>query len=415
MEASKRDGDSVMTARHDGEDQRPTVMVIDDDEMNRELLSRYLVAEGYPVLTTESAQEALLLLRKEEPAVARASIILLDIVMPEIDGIAMLAILKADPALAGIPVIMLSGLSDLQSIIRSIELGAEDHLTKPFDPTLLRVRMNAVLTRKRLVDQEKQYRLELQDALVIAKEERSKAQNVLLNILPESISQELQDTGSVEPTYFDDVTIGFADLVGFSRSAASLPADELVGALHEFFSAIDGIVDRYRLEKLKTIGDCYMFAGGLPVRSRSHSVDMVLASMEMLRVVHQVPVVASLNWHLRIGLHTGPVIAGVVGQKKFSYDIWGESVNIASRMETFADPDTICISPSTFARAKDFFRCERRPTLQVWDGLALESYLVQGALGRQTISGTDPSPEREIFAKRYTTYFHTAPPVSLEF
>jgi adenylate cyclase len=153
----------------------------------------------------------------------------------------------------------------------------------------------------------------------------------------------------------------FTDFVGFTTSAEKLAAEELVALLHEYFTAFDEIARRHGIEKMKTVGDSYMCIGGLPVRNPSHPVDTVLAALEMVQFVSvrhrsDLPV----EWAMRVGIHTGPVVAGVVGTLKFAFDVWGDTVNFASRMESSGVPNRVNISERTYARVKDFFSCEHR-------------------------------------------------------
>ena len=203
--------------------------------------------------------------------------------------------------------------------------------------------------------------------------------------------------------YFEDVTIAFADFVGFTLSTEQLPADELVSVLHQYFTAFDNIMKRYNLEKLKTIGDCYMFAGGLPIRNPSHPVDLILAAFEMLRVSEEMAKSGPVAWQLRIGVHTGPVVAGVVGIHKFAFDIWGDAVNLSSRMEASGVPGRINLSPNTYARVKDFFSCQKRERVKTKDGREVEMYFVDGiATGLLVNKNVVPS---KSFEQRYRTYF----------
>src|SRR5262249_35761018 len=154
-----------------------------------------------------------------------------------------------------------------------------------------------------------------------------------------------------------DVTILFSDFVGFTRATEELAAEDLVNLLQTYFTAFDRIVARYGLEKLKTIVDSYMLAGGLPERNPSHPVDTVMAAFEMIRTVEDLSS-QEAPWRVRIGIHTGPVIAGVVGITKFAFDVWGETVNLSSRMESSGEPNRINLSARTYSRVKDFFQCE---------------------------------------------------------
>lgn len=188
-----------------------------------------------------------------------------------------------------------------------------------------------------------------------------KTENLLLNILPTSVADELRTTGEVAPMLYDEVTVCFTDFVGFTLSSEKLPAGELVSALNEYFTTFDEIVTRYGLEKLKTIGDAYMFVSGLPQSRRGHAVDAVLAALEIVEAVRRLgKVERPVRWQVRVGLHTGPVVAGVVGVKKFAFDIWGNTVNFAARMESSSAPGRINLSPRTYACVRDFIECEPR-------------------------------------------------------
>ena len=197
--------------------------------------------------------------------------------------------------------------------------------------------------------------------------EKRVSESLLLNILPGEVADELRAKGLVSPKYFEDVTILFTDFVGFTLSTEKLAAEELVELLHDYFTAFDQIVARYRLEKMKTIGDSYMCISGLPMRNPAHPVDMVMAAFEMLEAVRQRQRPDRLaQWKVRIGIHTGPVIAGVVGINKFAFDIWGDTVNYSSRMESSGEANRINLSERTYSRVKDFFavRTSRQSTDQ---------------------------------------------------
>jgi len=323
--------------------------------------------------------------------------------MPGMDGIAVLSELKKDQRLRRIPVVMISAVDDVESVARCIELGAEDYLPKPFNPVVLRARVGALLEKKQLQDAERLKTEELETAFAEIEQQRKKVEELLLNILPSSIATELQSNGKVEPLYFEDITIVFADFVGFTLSTEELPADELVRVLNRYFTAFDEIMERYGLEKLKTIGDSYMFAGGLPVRTPSHPVDAILAAHEMLRVTEEMAREGPVNWNLRIGVNTGPVVAGVVGIHKFTFDIWGDAVNFSSRLEAIGSPGRVTLSSSTFARVKDFFGCEKRQKVRIKDGREVDAYVVNGLYpGFMVSDGKTPA---EAFAQRYRTYF----------
>jgi class 3 adenylate cyclase len=232
--------------------------------------------------------------------------------------------------------------------------------------------------------------------------EREVSQSLLRNILPEQIAAELAERGEVAPRYHEDVTILFTDFVGFTLAAEKLAAEDVVGLLHTYFKTFDDIAERYGLEKLKTIGDSYFCAAGIPRRTPSHPVDATLAAFEMIRAVGDIVVGDGQRWSVRVGLHTGPVVAGVVGTRKFAFDVWGDTVNLASRMETAARPNRVNVSAAMQQRLKDFFAMEARGRIQTKEHKDLEMYEVLGVLPGLTAGGGVPP---EAFAKRYRTYF----------
>ena len=221
--------------------------------------------------------------------------------------------------------------------------------------------LSVVLERGQAADKLVLANRELEQRHHQVEQQKQVSESLLLNILPGEVADELRSKGMVSPKYFEDVTILFTDFVGFTLSTEKLAAEELVEMLHDYFTAFDQIVARYRLEKLKTIGDSYMCISGLPTRNPAHPVDTVLAAFEMLHAVEErASRGRAAGWKVRIGIHTGPVIAGVVGINKFAFDIWGDTVNYSSRMESSSEANRINLSERTYSRVKDFLACEPR-------------------------------------------------------
>jgi class 3 adenylate cyclase len=240
-------------------------------------------------------------------------------------------------------------------------------------------------------------------------DEKRVSESLLLNILPSEVAEELRAKGLVSPKYFEDVTILFTDFVGFSVSTEKLAAEELVELLHDYFTAFDHIAARYRIEKMKTIGDSYMCISGLPTRNPAHPVDMVMAAFEMLHAVQERGGSDRLaRWKVRIGIHTGPVIAGVVGINKFAFDIWGDTVNFSSRMESSGEANRINLSERTYARVKDFFECEHRGKIATKDKREFDMYFANG-LQPALLSDSGEIPPAG-FVRRYNVYFQKDPP-----
>lgn len=206
-------------------------------------------------------------------------------------------------------------------------------------------------------------------------------ENLLLNILPAPVAKELQESGKASPRDYASVTVLFTDFKGFTRIAEGMSPNELVTELNEFFHAFDDIVERHNLEKIKTIGDAYMCAGGIPAENSTHPFDAVEAGFEMQRFIASRNLERAANgqepWELRVGIHTGPVVAGVVGRKKYAYDIWGSAVNIASRMESNGEVGRVNISMSTFNLVRERYSCQYRGKITAKNLGDIDMYFVE--------------------------------------
>ncbi len=236
--------------------------------------------------------------------------------------------------------------------------------------------------------------------------EKAKSDELLLNILPAPIAEELKQSNRVEPRYYKLATIMFTDFKGFTRFAESMEPRALIQDLDQHFSAFDEIIGRHNLEKLKTIGDAYMCVGGLPEVNRRHPVDVCLAALEigdyMEKTNRQREKLRLAPWELRIGIHTGPVIAGVVGTRKFTYDIWGDSVNIAALMESNGLAGRINMSEGTYHRVRHLFDAEHRGSIEAKNKGQLEMYFLNRI--KPELSGDDggrvPNSEFEVARER---------------
>jgi class 3 adenylate cyclase len=218
----------------------------------------------------------------------------------------------------------------------------------------------------------------------VIEEERDQSDKLLLNILPDEIAHELKTTGKTKPKSYQMATVLFSDFKGFTTIAATLSPEDIVKELEYCFLAFDEIIEKYDLEKIKTIGDAYMCAGGLPIANKTNAIDAVKAGLAIQQFM-----VAMKNerlssgkpiWELRIGIHTGPVVAGVIGKHKFAYDIWGDTVNLAARMESTGEVGKVNISESTHALVKDFFQCHYRGKVEAKNKGLVDMYFVEKAL-----------------------------------
>jgi len=224
--------------------------------------------------------------------------------------------------------------------------------------------------------------LELRLAAKKLEAEKRRSEQLLLNILPVVVADELKDRGKVEPVNYESVSVLFTDFKGFTELSEQLTPKQLVDELDYCFSYFDEVIEKHNLEKLKTIGDSYMAVGGIPNVNSTHAIDAVLAALEIQAFIQQRKEQHMRNntpyWEMRIGIHSGSLIAGVIGQKKFAYDVWGDTVNTASRMESSGVPGKINISQSTFELIKDFFVCNYRGKLPAKNKGDLDMYLVKG-------------------------------------
>jgi class 3 adenylate cyclase len=269
--------------------------------------------------------------------------------------------------------------------------------------------LSVVLERGQAADKLVMANRELEQRHAQVEQQRQVSESLLLNILPGEIADELRSKGMVSPKYFEDVTILFTDFVGFTLSTEKLAAEELVEMLHDYFTAFDQIVARYGLEKMKTIGDSYMCLSGLPARNPAHPVDTVLAAFEMLQAVEErAKRGGPMQWQVRIGIHTGPVIAGVVGINKFAFDIWGDTVNYSSRMESSGEANRINLSERTYSRVKDFLACEPRGKVLTKDHREIDMYFANG-IAPSLLDGSGQTPPA-AFVRRYNVYFQKDPP-----
>lgn len=215
----------------------------------------------------------------------------------------------------------------------------------------------------------------------IIKDERDRSKELLLNILPEETARELETNGYAKTRFYDNVTVLFTDFKGFSTIAGKLTPIQLVAELNEYFMAFDEIIGKYNLEKIKTIGDAYMCAGGIPTENNTHPLNTVKAALAMQDYMAKRQREQQLknitSWELRIGIHTGPVVAGVVGKKKYAYDIWGNTVNIASRMESNGEPGKVNISATTYHLISDHYQCLHRGKISAKNIGEVDMYFVE--------------------------------------
>ena len=238
---------------------------------------------------------------------------------------------------------------------------------------------NQMASSLRLRENEKETALtDLGEKATALEKERGRTEKLLLNVLPVAIADRLQKGEKVEAETFPEVTVFFADIVGFTKLATELGPRSVATLLNELFEIFDDLAEKHKLEKIKTIGDCYMAVAGVPDRSPTHAQQMADFSLEALAALKSQNKQMSRNLEIRIGMHSGTVAAGIIGRKKFAYDLWGDVVNITSRLEGTAEPMKIHVSESVHARLEDSYLFEERGEVELKNRGKLRTYYLVG-------------------------------------
>jgi class 3 adenylate cyclase len=312
------------------------ILIVDDEPFNLDLLEQELELLGHASVRAVDGHWALERLETE-----LFDLVLLDVMMPRMDGYEVLKRMKSHEAWRHIPVIMISALTDMASVVRCITNGAEDYLPKPFEPVLLEARIGACIDRKRLHDREAAH-------LKVIELERRRADELLHAILPASAVAELKATGSVQPRLFGEVAVLFVDLVGFTQWCHARPLEEVVADVQRLAEAFEVFTHRHSMEKIKTIGDGFMATANL---LQPHD-DPVMAAIRCCRDMADAAHSEANGWRIRAGIHIGPVVGGVVGRTKFSFDLWGDTVNVAARLSAIGDDGAVHLSADAFERVR---------------------------------------------------------------
>ncbi len=316
---------------------RPSsILIVEDSPVNQRILRNLLETQGHVIRVANHGKEALTLLQQEIP-----DLIVLDILMPEMGGLELCGLLKEQETTRDIPVIFISSLDDTADKLDAFGAGGVDYVTKPFHPAEVLARINTHLKLCRL-----QRQLEEKNRLLEVEKQKSEA--LLLNVLPAAVARELMDKGSYTPQCFSDVTVCFVDIVQFTATAAALAPEIVIRELNTLFTAFDRIVGIYHCERMKTIGDAYLCVCGITEENEHPARSMVEAAQAMIVYLDERNRTADLQWQVRIGIHTGPLVGGIVGTRKYLYDIFGDTVNIAARLEGLSAPMRINVSEAVY-------------------------------------------------------------------
>lgn len=343
----------------------PGILIVDDNDDNRYTLQLLLASDGYERISSASGgSEAIALLSKE-----KFNLVLLDLMMPDLNGDEVLKIVKGNPDTRDIPVVMISADSDIEKVSKCIELGAEDYLPKPFNPTILRARIGAALRQQSLRTLETDYLGKMEQA-------KKESEHLLRNMLPPEIAGRLRKGESNIADYFEETTVIFADVVGFGKITAQMKAFEVVGCLNRLFSEFDQLADDVGVEKIKTIGDNYMAATGIPTPRRGHARIATKLALDMVAAAERLRSRLPAPFLIRVGLHSGPAMAGVIGTRKFVYDVWGDTVNIAARLEAASQPNRVLVSAATAKLLGTEFMLDGPHNVETKEARVLETFFV---------------------------------------
>ena len=348
------------------------VLVVDDSKANVLLLEQILRRRGYSDVTSTVDPMQVCELHRHNSY----DLIILDLQMPLMDGFEVMEGLKAVEAGGYLPVLVIT--ADPAQKVKALQAGARDFLSKPLELAEVTIRVRNMI-EVRLLNQESN-----RHCAQIAAEQRVSDQ-LLRNVLPQAIAERLKNRPADSFTdliadNFDDVTVLFADLVGFTRFSEGVSPRVLVDVLNDIFTRFDAIAEERGLEKIKTIGDAYMAVAGLPMPVADHGERAANMALDMLDAIARYNVGTQHPLMLRIGLSTGAVVAGVIGRRKFLYDVWGDTVNTASRMESHGVSGRIQLTDATRAQLPDRFTLEARGAIEIKGKGEMHTWFLNGRL-----------------------------------
>ena len=303
--------------------EKPLLLIIDDSAENLQVLNA-LLKDDYRLKLAKSGAKGIEIAQQHP----QPDLILLDVIMPEMDGFQVCENLKADPQTSPIPVIFLTALNEVADETNGFRKGGSDFITKPFNPDIVKARISTHIELQR---------------------ERKKSNELLRVLLPDAVVNDLIQHGAHKPQIKENVSILFCDFVGFTSISAQLTPEELIRELSEIFSAFDSICEENKTTRIKTIGDAYMAVSGIHAPADEHAEQLVSTALSFIEFLENRNRESTQHWRCRIGVHSGKVIAGIIGKTRFIYDVVGDDVNIASRVESAGTPMAVTISPATLS------------------------------------------------------------------
>jgi adenylate cyclase len=341
---------------------RGHILVVDESPDSGVVIARRLALLGHEVRRETAVHDAMVLLQREE-----FDLVVVDVRLPAMEGFDLLGRIRASAALRHLPVIMVSALDAEASFVRCLEMGADDFVAEPFDPAYLKARVGASLEKKRLRDAEVRARSELEA-------ERARVEDLLQVILPREVLPELKAHGSVRPRRYENVAVLFCDVCNFTRWCDQHSPEEVVDQLRRLVGRLEDIAALHGLQKIKTIGDSFMAAAGMLRPTDNPSLDCVRAGLDMVGIAGE-----GLGWEVRVGIHVGPVVAGVVGRTQYLFDLWGDTVNTAARCESGGVNGAVCVTRAAWEAVAPYCVGTELPPVEAKGKGALERWRIERA------------------------------------
>jgi adenylate cyclase len=338
---------------------KANVLVVDDQPANVLLLERMLGGAGYASITSTLDPRTVCELHRKH----RYDLIVLDLQMPGMDGFQVMEGLKGIEQDGYLPVLVITAQPDHK--LRALQAGAKDFISKPFDVAEVLMRVHNMLEVRLLHVEIRRKNDELKKLFDQVVAERKVSERLALHVRPDSIAARLQARPDVTADNFADVTVLIADIVGFTEMTPAVSPERLALLLDEIFTSFDAVAKQRGLKRIKTLGNSYMAAAGVPVPSDDHATRAAEVSLEMVAALDRFNERGGYSLQVRIGLASGAVVAGVIGKRMYLYDVWGEAVNIASRMESHGVAGRVQVSESTQRLLGESFLLEERGALEV--------------------------------------------------
>ena len=329
-----------------------SVLVVEDNLFQSKVYTHIVEELGHHSVEVSSVDEALRIIKLKE-----FGLIITDLNLTGKSGFDLLKYLRKDSDFKSVPILIVTSSNrDDELMLKGFHLGASDFIYKNSNFQVIKKKIEVFITIA-------QYQNEVKTVNELLALEKQKSDNLLSKILPLGSIIQLKKNGVVRPRKFKLASVLFTDFKDFTAITKQMEPSDVISKLSYFFNEFDTIIEEHGIEKIKTIGDSYMCVGGVPIRNRSNPVDAVLVALKMLEAVERQKKIDETNgdpiWEMRIGINTGELISGVIGTSKFAYDVWGDTVNIASRMESIGSPGSITISETTQELIKDYIEIGR--------------------------------------------------------